>query len=236
MTDLPAVPSSPARRTRRPAVGAERAFRKPSGVVPWPVVLLAGGPKSETARAAAMASASDRVDRTFWLSWKERTPDALASIAGARFEIVVHDGRLDDFEAAIAAVVGIGRAKGGRPHLLVIDGVSQLWESVKDWGTANAVASSSGSFWYAVNDRWSEFVTVLRKHDGPVLLIGRRDGDAVMGQKDLAADVDVLVEFDDDEKVSATGTRYEPPIRSRWMPDEFTVEGLWDLLNLGSAK
>lgn len=232
MTDLPAVPSSPARRTRRPVV-AERAFRKPSGVVPWPVTLLAGGPKSETARTAAVASASSRVDRTFWLSWKERTPDAFAALPGARLEIVDHNGGLDDFEAAIAAAIEIGRAKGGRPHLLVIDGVSQLWESVKDWGTANAVASSSGSFWYAVNDRWSEILGLLRKHDGPVLLIGRRDGETLTGQKDLASDVDVLVEFDDDDKVSATGTRYEPPIRSRWMPDEFTVEGLWDLLNLG---
>jgi hypothetical protein len=230
-TDLPPVPTDTPRGRRRAAAPvAARAIRKPTGVSPWPITLLAGGPKSENARVAAIASASDLIGRTLWLSWRERTPDALGAIEGARFEIVDHDGTLDDFDAALTHAIGLPRGKDGRPNLVVVDGVSQLWESVKDWGTANAVASSSASFWYAVNDRWSGILATLRKHEGPVLLIGRVDGEQLAGHKDLADDVDVLAEIEDDGSAVLTATRTEPPLHG--IEADFEVETIWLLLKL----
>lgn len=241
--DLPAIPAAAPRRGRRtPRI--DRPIRKPSGVSPWPITLLAGGPKTETARLAADASTSELIDRTLWLSWHERTPDAFGAIAGARFEIVEHDGTLDDFEEALSTVIAIKRGKAGRPHLIVVDGISQLWESVKDWGTASAAASSSASFWLAVNDRWSGILNVLRKHDGPVLLVARTDGEALAGHKDLPGDVDVLVELDgiddlvtftDQGRTAAivTATRTEPPLRE--VITDFDVETVWLLLKLEAS-
>lgn len=234
MSELPTIPADPSRRRTAPRKPVtERTVRKATGLSPWPVMLLAGGPKAPTARVAASASASRVIDRTFWLSWRERTPDALGTVAGARFEIVEHDNTLDDFEDALRLAVETSRGKGGRPHLIVVDGISQLWESVKDWGTADAVASSSGSYWYAVNDRWGRILARLREHAGPVLLIGRLDGDALLGHKDLAADVDVLVEVEDDDSARVTATRIEPPLRETH--EDFAAESVWAALKVVTA-
>lgn len=195
MSELPAIPASATRAPRR-APAAGRVFRKPTGKSPWPVMLLVGGPQAPTARAAAEASASDLIDRTLWLSWGERTPDALGATPAARFEIVEHDGTLDDFEDALQAALAVERAKGGKPHLIVVDGISQLADAVRDWARE---AAAGPSYWYAVGERWRRIFTALRGHGGPVLLIGRADGDAVAGVRDLGFDVDVLAEHEGDD-------------------------------------
>lgn len=242
MSDLPVMPTSPTRRKPRAAHAAARTIRSATGVSPWPIILLAGDAKAETARAAAEASASELVDRTLWLSWGERNPDALGAVKGARFEIVEHDGTLDDFEDALVAALAQPRradtsAKSKRapgPHLIVIDGVSQLWESVKDWATENQVAASAGSYWFAVNDRWSRILKRLRDYDGPVLLIGRHDGEQLVGHRDLATDVDVLVELREDGVATVTATRTEPTLHGD-LPD-FEVETVWLLLKLSAVS
>ncbi|TXK17380.1 hypothetical protein [Homoserinibacter sp. GY 40078] len=232
-TDLPTVPTvSRAGRTGPRARGpVNLALRKPTGVSPWPIMLLAGGPKADSARFAAIASASDLIDRTLWVSWKERTPDALGATPGARFEIVDHDGTLDAFEDAIAAMTTLGREKGGKPHMLVIDGVSQLADAVRDW--ARTVTPGAG-YWLTVGERWRTLIETLRKHAGPVLLIARHDAEGVVGHRDLPADVDVFAEVRDDGIALVNAPRTEPALYDVEVLD---IETVWLLLKLaGAAK
>ncbi len=231
MTELPALPESKPRVPRaRTIVPTARASRTPTGVSPWPIMLIAGGPKADTARFAAVASGSELIGRTLWLSWQERTPDALGAIPGARFEILDHDDSLDDFEDAIEYVVGLPAE--GKPNLLVIDGVSQLADSVKDW--ARTVSPGTG-YWLTVGERWRGILKTLRSHAGPVILIARLggEGEGVIGHRDLVADVDVYAEVSDDDIATVTATRTEPPLRDL---EVFDVETVWLTLNISVVK
>src|SRR5690606_21648278 len=143
----------------------------------------------------------------------------------------------------LASVLDLSRRS--KPHLIVIDGISQLWESVKDWGTANAVASSAGSYWYAVNERWTELVAQLRRHDGPVLLLGRRDVDGgLIGHRDLADDVDVLIELEPcdaptyadvrAQQAVITAPRMAPPLDE--VSRDYEIESVLRRLNIAEVN
>jgi hypothetical protein len=230
---LPTLPTAPEKRParRRGDSASSRELRKPTGASPWPVMLIAGGPKAPNARVAARASASELIDRTLWLSWRERLPDALGATPGARFEIAPHDGTLDDFEDALAFAIAQPRSKGGKPNLIVVDGWQQLGDSIRDWGRE---AAPDRSYWFAVNERRGAILEALRSHDGPVLLVGRLGGDATLGAKDLADDVDVLVELDEFGAGVVTGTRTEPPLHG--VEAEFEAETVWLLLKLDEVR
>lgn len=234
-SELPPIPKAakgagggtPSTARRRAAV--PRSTRKPTGLSPWPVMLLAGGPKSPSARIAARASRSDLVGRTLWLSWRERTPDALG--AGADFEIVEHDGTLTDFEEALSWACSQATAANAKPTLVVVDGWQQLGDSVLDWARE---AAAERSYWFAVSERRGRILETLRGHAGPVLLVGRMNPDTGLGAKDLAADVDVLAEIADDGSATLTATRTEPPIDGAVEP-AFEAETVWLLLKLAAA-
>jgi hypothetical protein len=219
MSDLPVIPDSPTTSPRRRAA-ATRTTRKPTGTSPWPVMLIAGGPKAPAALIAARASLSELVGRTLWLSWRERMPDALG--ARADFDIVEHDGTLDDFEDALKWACTTKRAANAKPTLIVVDGWQQLGDSVLDWARE---AAAERSFWYAVGERRGRILEMLRGHDGPVLLVGRLGPDAALGAKDLAADVDVLAEVDARGGAELTATRTEPQLADGVAV--FDVEAVW---------
>ena len=82
--------------------------RKPTGKAPWPMLLLAGVQKSGKSYACAAFSASDLIDRTFYIEVGEGSADQYGALPGARYEIVEHDGSWQGILAACEAAVGLG--------------------------------------------------------------------------------------------------------------------------------
>jgi hypothetical protein len=233
-----------------------RVIRKPTGKPSWPVLLLAGREKAGKSYQAALASSSDLIDRTFWVGFGEQDPDAYGAIAGARFEIVEHDGSLNDLRASIQHINSL--PAGDKPHLLVIDSATRIWNTLGDKATFLAVKRGSTDrsgepivgmdLWNKVTREWLAIMTLVRQHKGPVILTARLDTVTVMddhgkptkaksekvkGQKDLAYDVDAIVEMPERGIAELTGARsvlFNLPKRTV-LPD-FTVDGLWRKLGL----
>ena len=66
--------------------------RKPTGVVPYPLILVEGGEKVGKGWCAGVLSASPKVGRTVVIDLNEGAWDEYGQIDGARFEIAEHDG------------------------------------------------------------------------------------------------------------------------------------------------
>ena len=257
MTDI-ALPEPVARQKPRP-VTRSRGLRKPSGLPSWPVLLLAGREKTGKSYQAALASASDLIDRTFWVSFGEKDPDEYGAIKGARFEIAEHDGTLGDLKDTLRYLLTIPR--DGKPHMLVVDSATRIWMTLRDKATFIAEKrgkrDKDGEFivtmdiWNKVTLEWLQLLNLIRKWDGPVILTARLDTvsvidhgkptaqktDKIQGQKSMAYDVDAIVEMPERGKADLVGARsviYRLPSRVE-LPD-FTVDGLWRKLGLDKTK
>lgn len=165
--------------------------RKPTGLPSWPMMLIAGVEKSGKTYAAAQASASDLVDRTFWISVGEDDPDEYGAIDGARFEIVEHAGTYRDILRALTEAAS--EPVKDRPHLIVLDSASRLWDLLCDEAqeTANARAARKAArskrpapeddvqitmdLWNLAKQRWQHCISVLRGHQGPSIITARLD-------------------------------------------------------------
>lgn len=166
--------------------------RKPTGLVPWPLILVEGGEKSGKSWAAAILSASKRVGRTFWLDIGEGAGDEYGAIPGVRYEIVEHDGTWAQILNAIEAIRDLARqaADAGQPPVvLVIDSITAEWELLK--GLADRVARQryfdkkkrrlpadveptiSMDLWNEVNGRHRKLMTLLMTMPGIVIMTAR---------------------------------------------------------------
>ncbi|HEV2342999.1 MAG TPA: AAA family ATPase [Actinocrinis sp.] len=212
----------------------ELKTRKPTGKPPWPLVVLAGVEKSGKSWSAAEFSASDLIDRTFWCEIGEGAADQYGILPGARYEILEHDG----------SYVGIGRAlraatlapRNGRPHAIVVDAVSTLWDMLSD--EAQAAANNrekrkhpdrpltgdvqiTMDLWNIAKARWNRIINMLRVYDGPVILIARLETVAVVekgkpteskalkikGEKNLSYEADAIVRIPSPREYEITGVR-----------------------------
>ena len=172
--------------------------RKPTGKPAWPMVLIAGTEKSGKSYACAAASASDLIDRTFWIGIGEDDPDEYGGIPGARFEIVAHDGTYRDLLRALDDI-NAELTTDGKPHMIVLDSASRLWDLLKDEAQETAHRRAkvkaqkyqkqapdvdeikpSMDLWNLAAQRWGHVMDALRSHAGPVLLTARLDEVAVM--------------------------------------------------------
>lgn len=238
-----------------------RTTRQPTGKPPWPITLIAGVEKSGKSYAAAQASASDLIGRTFWLSIGENDPDELGALPGAEFEIVDHDGTYRDILAAILWASAQKPRYANRPNLLVVDSIGRLWDLLSDMaqleankraarkGRANDEAPINSDLWNIARQRWDHVMDALRAHDGPVIVTARLEtqtvfndnGDPtkdktqkVKAQKALPSEVDAIVELPERGRAVLTGVR-----SLRWTDHEarfeypdFTVDALWRRLGL----
>jgi AAA domain len=215
-------------------VSTELTTRRPTGKPSWPIVLIAGAEKVGKTYAAATFSGSGLIDRTFWMEVGEGSADLYGALPGARYEIVEHDG----------SFVGLGRmaklasgvpAEDGKPHALVIDNMTAVWDLLADEQQvlANERAAKKGrrtdgdaqitmDQWNAAKKRWGRLLEVLRQHEGPVILIARLEQVAVVGpdgkpttdktwkirtEKNLPYEVDVIVEMPRPREAYLTGVR-----------------------------
>lgn len=168
--------------------------RKPTGRPAWPMILIAGVEKAGKSYACAAASGSDLVDRTFWISFGEDDPDEMAPLG--RFEIVQHD---DTYRGLLAVLDAIEQEPvGDKPHLIVFDSVTKLWDLLCDEAqvTANRRAARKAAkynraapvedaaigtdLWNTAKQRWAHVIRALKDHPGPVLLTARLDEVVVM--------------------------------------------------------
>jgi hypothetical protein len=236
--------------------------RQPTGKPPWPIVLLAGAEKAGKSYAAAAASSSDLVGRTFWIGVGEDDPDEYGAIDGARFEIVTHDGTYQGILAAVRAATA--QPAEGVPNMVVIDSATRLWEMLSD--EAQILANRrrknnnpdqdspiSMDLWNRAADRWHTVMDAVRAHNGPTLITARLDVVTVLdengkptkektskikSQKTLPFDVGVIVEMPARGETYITGARslkFDVPVGVRKPIKDFTVHGLLTQLGLAEA-
>lgn len=221
-----------AAKTPKPGPAPALATRKPSGVPSWPVVLLAGREKTGKSYHAALASSSALVGRTLWLGFGEKDPDEYGAIPGADFEIVEYDGKISGLLEMARAVVA-QPSVDGRPNLVVLDSGTVIWDTLRDKATwlaqqRGSVSRTTGEpivgmdLWNKVTSEWNQLMRTLRAHNGPVIITARMDTvtvmndqgkptaakqDKVKGQRNLAYDVDAIIEMPERGKATLTGAR-----------------------------
>lgn len=235
--------------------------RRPTGAVPWPMLLVAGMDKAGKTYAAAEASGSPLVGRTLWITVGEDQPDEYRDVPGADFEIVEHDGTYRSILGATVWATEQPRVDG-KPTLIVFDSGTRLWNLLSEQAqaTANERARKKGKpvgpdgvtittdLWNLATQRWYHVIETLRRHDGPAIITARldlvsvMDGDRptgekhwkVQAQKGLPFDVGAVVHLRSYGDAWLTGVRslkFRPKPNEYTQLGEFNVHDLW--VNLG---
>lgn len=197
--------------------------RKPTGAVPWPLVLIEGGEKSGKSFTAALLSASDKVGPTYWIDLGEGSADEYGAIPGVRYEIVEHEGTFASIYGAVEEVYSeaVAAAKtGGKPVVLVIDSMTAEWDWLKDWATDRAKGSKSNerklardphaeivvsaNYWNDANNRHRKLMKLLMTFPGIAVMTARGkyvavigpNGQPVEGQKEYRVEGQKTLAFD----------------------------------------
>lgn len=168
------------------------SVRKPTGIVPFPLVLLEGPEKSGKTYAAAQFTASEKTGQAYWLDLGENSADEYSVIEGAEYLILVHDGTWASIVHQVEEVAKLAKAAhdaGEPPVVLVVDSMTNEWTLLKDWAdlrarntTANrkklekdpdAEISPSMNFWNDVSERHYQLMRILVEFPGIVLMTAR---------------------------------------------------------------
>ena len=198
--------------------------RKPTGKAPWPMLLLAGVEKSGKSYACAALSASDLIDRTFYIEVGEGSADQYGALPGARYEIVEHDGSHAGILAACEAAAAEPMTNG-KPHAIIFDSASEYWALLSDEQASIAAKRGKDTItmdqWNSAKKRWRKTIDALRASKGPVILTSRLDLVTVMkdgkpttekqwkvrAEKDLPFEVDGVIELKEPRRPIVTGIR-----------------------------
>lgn len=173
------------------------ATRKPTGKPTWPMLLLAGAQKTGKSYSSAVFSASDLIDRMFYIEVGEGAIDQYGAIPGARFEVLDHDGTFMSIARQVWAATLVPRGPSGKPHAIVLDSATEVWDLIsgeqQELANARRSRRSGGNQqgaddapitmdqWNSAKKRWRALVDLLRSHDGPVIWTARFEEIAVMG-------------------------------------------------------
>jgi len=238
----------------------ELRTRKPTGRPSWPILLLAGAEKAGKSYSAAVASASDLIGRTYWVTIGEDEPDEYGQLGD--FDIVEHDGSYVGILTAIHGAAAQPVPEHGVP-LLVVDSMTRLWDLITNHAqdVANKRknkrpgddAQITMDLWNAARDQWAAVMDAIREFPGPVILTARLELVAVMadnGQpttakdwkvqahKSLPYDAGAVIQMPARGETWITGVRsvrYKLDQRKR-APKEFTVDWFWRQLGLGEVE
>lgn len=237
--------------------------RKPSGKPSWPIVLLAGCEGAGKSWAAAEATGSDRFGKSLWLEIGEQTADEYGAVPGADFEILEHDGSFGQILAQLRAAVA-EPAVEGKPNLLVVDSLTEMWDLLSDeqQTIANrrrnakngADATITMDQWNAAKKRWGYVISELRRFPGPVVAATRLEQVAVVGsngqptgsstwkvraEKNLPFEVQVVMQAREPRQWVMTkiaNTRLQLPDEGFLKWPKFTVEDLLSQMGLEEAQ
>lgn len=167
----------------------------PTGIAPWPMILLAGPEKSGKSWAAAVASSAPEIGQTIWIPFGEQRPDEYAKIPGTRFKIAKHDGTYRGLLRTVEAAVALPPTDG-KPNLIVLDGAGRVWMALSDMAQEEAnqqyiarlrkrnqpvpvpfdeEVDITSNLWNVANSRWAHIVAALKRHQGPVILTARME-------------------------------------------------------------
>jgi hypothetical protein len=166
--------------------------RKPTGAVPWPLVLIEGGEKTGKSYACAELSASAKVGRSLWLDLNEGSADEYGAVKGARYEVIEHDGSWASILAQVTAAkeeASRAAGKGEKPVVLIVDSVTAEWDLLKDWASSRAAQSNSNkrklaqdpnaevqvsmNLWNDATARHRKLMTILMTFPGIVVMTAR---------------------------------------------------------------
>lgn len=165
--------------------------RKPTGRVPWPLILVEGAEKSGKSWSAAELSASPRVGPTYWIDLGEGAADEYGAIPGARYEVIDHNGSWSDIVGQVEEVRQVAaseHAAGRPPVVLVIDSGTAEWDLLKDIADQKArgrLAKNGRSvpageevkismdLWNEVGARHRRLMTTLMTFPGIVVITAR---------------------------------------------------------------
>ncbi|MEU5425538.1 hypothetical protein AB0H73_08005 [Streptomyces olivoreticuli] len=250
-----------------------RKSRKPTGKPNPPIILLTGPEKTGKSYEAARGSGSDLIGMTYWIEigGSEGTADYYGRVPGADYEIVPHDGSYQDILDAIRWVNHQPRVDG-KPNMLVIDSMTSLWDMLSDeiamYARNRAIRKAErnrsrvptlddpvvidSDLWNRAKDRWGEVLWLLRRHQGPCLLLARTEvvtafendkptrntTRKVKAEKNLPAAVDAIVDLHAIGEAWLTGVRtlhmeIQPGETQRF--HDFTIDGLLRRLGLLDA-
>lgn len=162
----------------------EYTTRKPSCRPAYPLILLAGIEGAGKTWAAVEATTMEKVGRAFFIEVGESTADTYGAIPGAGFEIVEHDGTVQDIRGAVEWAVNQPAAEGTF-NLLIFDSLSEYWALVT--GNAQEEANRRGrgrknsngdysitpELWKAAKDVYNGTMSQFRRFPGPVVLTSR---------------------------------------------------------------
>ncbi|MFF0742125.1 hypothetical protein ACFYVL_17180 [Streptomyces sp. NPDC004111] len=205
-----------------PAVPQLRT-RQPSGVVPWPKILLEGEEKAGKSFTAAEFTGSEHTGQAYWLELGEDTADEYAAVPGADYLLIVHNGTYRDILGQVEAVHAEAKraaAAGEPPVVLVIDSVSLLWRMLVNWTNGRARRSNSGqaklnrdpdaeikpsmNLWNDAVERWNRVMYLVRTMPGVVVMLARGkeisavdgNGDPIPNTKDWRVEGQKSLAFD----------------------------------------
>lgn len=163
-------------------------LRKPTGIPPWPLLLIEGPEKSGKSYAAAQFTASDKISQTYWIDLGEGSADEYAAIPGADYLIVDHDGTWHDIIGQVREIHRTA-ADSEKPVVLVIDSMTAEWELLKDWASQrareskfaqkqlredpNAEIKPSMNLWNDAGDRHHQMMRLLMTFPGIVIMTAR---------------------------------------------------------------
>jgi hypothetical protein len=211
--------------------------RRPTGAVPWPLILLEGGEKAGKSWACAELSASEKVGQTYWLDLGEAAADEYGAIPGARYLVLDHNGTWGDILGQVADVRAEAKRAadaGEPPVVLVIDSMTAEWELLKDWAANRAKGSRSNqqrlqrdphaevqvpmNLWNDATARHRRLMTMLMTFPGIVVMTARgkdvaaldSSGRPVEGSKDYKVEGHKSLAFD--ASVWVRMSREHPPI------------------------
>lgn len=185
--------------------------RKPTGAVPWPLILLEGGEKAGKSWAAAEFTADPRLGQAYWLDLGEGAADEYAAIPGANYLVLEHDGTYPTILEQVQAVHAEAKRAndaGEPPVVLVVDSMTNEWDQLKDWTTErargskrgkrelaadpNAEIKPAGTLWNDANTRHYRIMNLLMQFPGIAIMTARgkevavigADGNPIPGQRD----------------------------------------------------
>lgn len=235
-----------------------RTTRKPTGKASWPLVLLAGREKCGKSYTASRFSASELIDRTFYVEIGEGSADQYGAIPGARYEIVEHDGSWADILAAVEWAVA-QPTPNGKPHAIVLDSMTELWGLLSD--EQESVSRKRGKDtitmdqWNAAKKRWRKVIDAARKNRGPVIFTARYNEVTVMkggkpttdkewkvdAEKNLAYEVDAIITWKAPREPHIDGVRtvaFDVPAGgfSPRDPANFDLDKFFRSLNIDGAE
>lgn len=121
--------------------------RKPTGLVPPPLVLVEGEEKAGKTYTSLLLTRSQRVGDCYVIDLGEGSADEYGAIPGVNYSIVEHDGSYASVLQAVADVhAEATRAKeaGEKPTVLIIDSMTDEWAGLKDWASERAAQSKAG--------------------------------------------------------------------------------------------